>query len=253
MKTENIRIETSDGPCDAFVAYPDDGQPHPAAILLMDAFGLRPYLKQMAQTLASHGYYVLLPNLFYRIRPEPVLPLTFPLTKDDMPDAIKELMLVYKEYDCEAGLRDIGSFLDYLAAQKEAKPGKVGLTGYCMGGGMALRAAARFPDRIAAAASFHGGNLASDDPNSPHLGADKIKATLYIAHADHDKSTPESQQARLREALAAAGVDFGAELYSGAIHGFTMADLPAYDEKALQRHWKKLTELFAGSLAHSGG
>jgi carboxymethylenebutenolidase len=165
-----------------------------------------------------------------------------------MPEAVKELLPAIKQYDFEAGLRDMGIFLDYLADQKEVKPGKVGITGYCMGGGMALRTAARYPDRIAVAASFHGGNLATDDVNSPHRGAASIKASLYIAHADQDASMPPEQQARLREALQESGVHFETELYTGALHGFAMADLPAYNKEALQRHWKKLRELFVREL-----
>jgi carboxymethylenebutenolidase len=248
MKTELLNLKTPDGVCDTFAAYPDDGKAYPAVLFLMDGFGVRPYLHQMAEKLASAGYYVLLPNLLYRLRPAPVFPLQFPLSKEDIPNAVPLLMGALKAYDHEAGLRDIGAFLDFLGGNEAVKQGKVGLTGYCFGGGMALRAAARFPNRVGAVASFHGGNLATEAPNSPHLLASRIRARVYVAHADNDSSMPPEQQERLSQAFREAGLRHEIELYPGAAHGFAMADLPAYNEGALQRHWEKLLALFADEL-----
>jgi carboxymethylenebutenolidase len=139
-------------------------------------------------------------------------------------------------------------FPRFLSREKEVQPGKIGMTGYCMGGGLAVRAAIRYPDRVAAVASFHAGKLASDTPDSPHLLLDRIKAELYIAHADNDKSMPAEQIEILRNALERSGIRYEAELYEGAAHGFTMADLPAYNEAALKRHWVKLFELLGRCL-----
>jgi carboxymethylenebutenolidase len=244
MKTQMTDIKTQDGTCDAFIAYPEDNGTYPAVLFFMDGFGLRDHLYEMAKTIASRGFYVLLPNMFYRLGRAPVVDITFPVRLEDMPEIRKKLMPMFKSYDPESGMRDTAVFLDFLARQKQVKPGLTGIAGYCMGGGLAIRAAALYPDRIAVAASFHGGSLATDAPNSPHLLLNRIKAELYFAFADNDTSMPPEQIERLRGALEKAGIRYEAELYSGAAHGFTMADLPAYNEAALKRHWKKLFELF---------
>lgn len=248
MQTQHLDITTPDGNCDAYAVWPSNNGTYPAVLLLMDAFGLRSYLFEMAGRLAELGYYVLVPNLFYRLKRSPVVEAEYPLTKDRMPAAHEQLMALFKNHDPEASLRDVGAFLDFLAQQKAVRPGPVGVTGYCMGGSLAVRAAAEYPDRIASAASFHGGRLATDAPNSPHRFAKSIKAKLYIAHADQDQSMPADQIELLKKALEEAHVKFEAELYSGAPHGFTMADLPAYNEPALKRHWNKLSALFAETL-----
>jgi carboxymethylenebutenolidase len=148
----------------------------------------------------------------------------------------------------ELAMRDTAAFLDFLAAQPQVKPGKVGVTGYCMGGGMSLRAAGAFPDRVGAAAAFHGGNLATDQPDSPHLLAPKIKAKVYVAGADEDAGFPPEQADRLREALTAAGVDEEVVIYKGARHGYAPPDMPVYDRDASERHWREMVKLFDGTL-----
>ncbi len=140
-------------------------------------------------------------------------------------------------------------FLDLLAAQKEVRPdGKVGLTGYCMGGGMVVRTAAQYPDRVAAGASFHGGGLATDDASSPHRLAGKVRGRLYFGHADQDPFMTPEQIDRLDQALTAAGTVYEAELYGGARHGFTMSDLPVYNREAGDKHWRRLLTLFQETL-----
>ena len=251
MKTEHIDINTPDGVCDTYIAYPDEGTEnkiYPAVILFMDAYGPRQYMYDMAQKLASHGYYVMLPNMFYRVRKAPVVDLTFPLKQEDMPGAIEQIMAFFKTYKIEQAMQDADVFLDFLATQKQVRPGKIGTTGYCMGGALAVRLAARHPEKIAAAASYHAGNLATEMPDSPHLLLSKIKAELYIAHADNDKSMPAEQINRLDAALSASQVTHKSEVYSDAAHGFTMEDLPAYNQLALKRHWESLLDLFARNL-----
>src|SRR5262249_41470226 len=130
---------------------------------------------------------------------------------------------------------DAKASLDYLASRPEVKKGPLGITGYCMGAGVVMRAAAAFPDRVAAAAGFHGGRVATDAPDSPHLGAPKITAKVLIAGADEDAGFPPEQADRLREALTAAGVDNEVTIYAGAKHGYTMPDLPVYDRSAAER------------------
>ena len=241
-------LQTPDGACDAFLAYPEDKGPWPAVLFLMDAFGPRAWLYEMAKTIASRGYFVLLPNLFYRVRRAPVVDLKFPLRPEDMPEALKQIMPFFQSFSPELGMRDAGAFFEFLARQKQVLPGKIGITGYCLGGRLAVLTAGTYPDRVAAAASFHAAGMATDAPASPHRLLGRVQAELYIAHADYDKNNPPEQIERLKKALDEAGVRCEAELYSGASHGFTMADLPAYNEAALKRHWEKLFALLDRSL-----
>jgi carboxymethylenebutenolidase len=247
MITENVEIKTPDGVCDAYAARPGDGK-YPAVLLYMDAYGLRPYLEEMAQKIAAHGYFVLVPNLFYREKHSPVVDMKFPLKESDMPAARQQIMGLFQNWKPELGRKDAAAFVDYLAKDKHVHPGKIGTAGYCMGGGLALSTAALFPDRVAAAASFHGGRLAGDAPDSPHLSVNKIKAELYIAHAENDPSMPEEQIEKLRAALDKAHVRYEAETYKGAAHGFTMLDLPHGSRSATDRHWAKLIPLLERNL-----
>lgn len=248
MPAQKFDLKTPDGNCDCYTSWPDSKEPVPGVLLLMDAYGPREYLYEMTDRMASLGYFVLLPNLFYRIRRAPVIDAKFPITLETGPAARAELMKLFTVYNPDEGVKDIGIFLDYLAHNEHVKGNKFGVTGYCMGGGLAIRAAAEYPNQVAAAASFHGGRLATDAPNSPHKSANKIKARLYIAHAENDESIPEEQIKKLEETLTAAGVTYESEIYKGAKHGFTMKDLPPFNEAALEQHWQKLTELFHSEL-----
>jgi carboxymethylenebutenolidase len=145
-------------------------------------------------------------------------------------------------------MRDTGAFLDWLAARPDVEGRKVGVTGYCMGAGIALRAAGAYPDRIAAVGGFHGGRLATDEPDSPHLLAPKIQARVYVGGADEDAGFPPEQADRLRKALTAAGVENTVEIYAGARHGYAPPDMPVYDEAAAERHWRELLRLLEDTL-----
>jgi carboxymethylenebutenolidase len=253
MKALEIDIPAPGGTCDAYVARPDGAGPFPAVLLYMDAYGLRPYIAEMAERLAGMGYYVLAPNLFYRKSRSPVFDIQFPVKIEDRERSFGLIRPVIMSMTLANSEADAGCFLDFLAKQKEVKKGPVGITGYCMGGTLALRVAAWFPDRICAAACFHGGNLATDAPDSPHLGAPKMRCEVYVAHADNDQSAPPEQISRLHKALTDADVRFEAELYEGAMHGFTMRDLPPFNEQALERHWEKLSALLKGVAARAEG
>jgi carboxymethylenebutenolidase len=245
MASKTIDIKTADGVCDSYVSHPDGGGSFPAVLFFMDGIGIRPQLRQMADRIAAEGYYVLLPNMFYRRGRAPVFDVATILKPENRP-ALTELVLSLTP---ERVLRDAGLFLDLLAAQKEVRPGsKVGLTGYCMGGGMVVRTAAQYPDRIAAGASFHGGRLATEAPESPHRLAGKVRCRLYFGHADQDPAMTTEQIDRLDQALKAAGTVFAAELYTGALHGFTMADLPVYNREACDKHWRRLLDLFKETM-----
>lgn len=248
MNTGMVDVPTGDGVAQAYLAEPGDGGAHPAVLLYMDAYGLRPQVERMAERIASEGYVVLAPNVFYR-------DVQAPLASEEVlrsPEARGELMGSLREYMAkltpEAVERDARAYLDFLAARDDVTDGPVGITGYCMGGRLTILTAGAVPERVAAAASFHAGNLATDAPESPHRLADRIRAEVYVAHADRDRSMPPEQMKRLDAALGAAGVTHRCEVYAGALHGFTMADLDVYDEVADERHWRELLGLLARTL-----
>jgi carboxymethylenebutenolidase len=211
----------------------------------MDGLGIRPAMLEVGERLAKSGYFVLLPDLFWRAGPyEPMDPHT--VFSD--PEKRKVLMEKFFANASQALIMsDTSAFLDYLAAQPDVKKGGIGTTGYCMGGLMSLTAAGTYPDRIVAAASYHGGRLASDQPDSPHLLAPKMKARVYVAGAIEDQSFPDDMKARLEEALTKAGVDHEIETYP-AKHGWVFRDTPVYDAAASERHWQTLVALMDAVL-----
>ncbi|TRD00632.1 dienelactone hydrolase family protein [Mesorhizobium sp. WSM4303] len=243
MAKRDIEIETKDGVAKAGLFRPA-GPAKAGVILYMDAFGPRPVLDEMAERLAGHGYAALVPDLFYRSAPYGPFDAKTAFAVEETKVALMALVTGTTQ---DMTIRDSGAFLDALAA--EGITGPVGIVGYCMGGGRALNAAATYPDRIAAAASFHGGNLASEAPDSPHRKAASIKARVYIGTAGVDRSFPPEQSARLAEALRVAEVDHVIENYVGSGHGWCMPDHGSYDEAGAERHWKRLLAFFAETLA----
>jgi carboxymethylenebutenolidase len=245
MSHEQISIRTRAGECPAHVFKPAGQGPWPAAIFYMDGLGIRPTLFEMGQRLADGGYVVLLPDLFYRAGPyEPLEPKKV-FASGDVMGAIGHL---FHSTDNRRAVEDTEAFLSYLDTRGDVAGNKIGTTGYCMGGGISLTVAGTYPDRIAAAASFHGGNLATDSELSPHRLTPKIKGRIYVAGADKDNSYPLEMAKRLENALSDAGVDHRCEIYPGALHGWTMADFPVYDPPAAERHWRELSALFADRL-----
>ncbi len=238
-----VDIATEDGTADAYLTHPADGGPHPAVLLYMDAFGLRPQLRGMADRLAGAGYTVLVPNVFYRAGRAPVVDLPDFIDPRERPEIFQTLGPIMRDLTPERTVRDAGAYLAWLADCPAAADGPVALTGYCMGSALALRTAGAYPDRVAAVAGFHGGNLATEAPDSPHLAARDITAEVYLAHADQDPGMPAEQQERLEAALTGAGVGHRCEVYEGARHGYTQADTAAYDEAATERHWTALLDL----------
>jgi carboxymethylenebutenolidase len=248
LRTSRPDITTPDGVADSFLAAPDGDAVHPGVLLFADAFGPRPRLEEMAGRIASAGYVVLVPHLFYRQGRAPLLDTS---TLRD-PDARGRLFEVLRpwmaELTPERAMSDAGAYLDFLLAQDQVADGPVGVTGYCMGGALALRTAALRPEQVAAAAAFHPARLATDAPDSPHLLAGRISAEVYVASADGDPGMPPEQQAALDGALTEAGVRHTCEQYDGAAHGFTMADTAVYDEAATERHWQNLLGLLDRTL-----
>ncbi|MGW5136373.1 dienelactone hydrolase family protein [Streptomyces sp. NPDC004135] len=239
----DVDIPTGDGTADAYLAHPDDGAAHPAVLVFMDAFGLRPNLRSMADRLAGEGYTVLVPNLFHRAGRAPLFDLPEFIDPGARPGVFERITPVMRTLTDELAMRDTGVYLRWLAESPVAAGGPVALTGYCMGARLSLLTAGTYPERVAAAAGFHGGRLATDTPDSPHLVAGQVTAELYFGHADQDPSLPPEQIERLEEALTAAGVRHRCEVYTGAPHGFTQADTAAYHEEGDRRHWAALLDL----------
>ncbi|MCX5345223.1 dienelactone hydrolase family protein [Streptomyces atratus] len=248
VRGTSVDIPTQDGAADAYLTHPDDGSPHPGVLLYMDAFGLRPHLKEMADRLAEAGYTVLAPNVFYRHGRAPVVELPDFIDPARRPEIFERLGPIMQSLTPDLAMRDAGAYLAWLTDCPLATDGPVGITGYCMGAGLALRTAGTYPERVAAVAGFHGGRLATDAADSPHLVAGRITAEMYFGHADQDPSLPPEQINRLDETLTAAGVRHRSEVYTGAHHGFTQADTTAYDSTADERHWKALTALLDRTL-----
>lgn len=247
MSRQDIAIATPDGEARAFAFTPDQGAgPWPAVILYMDGVGIRPALFDMGERLAQAGYYVLLPDLFWRLGPYAPVDLKVAMQSDESRRATFGPLMA--STDPEKCMRDTAGFLAWLADQPQVKGAKVGTTGYCMGGAFSLRAAAAFPDRVAAAASFHGGLLATDAPDSPHRLAPSIKAKVLVAGADEDASHTPAQNELLAQALREAGVDAEVSIWKGLRHGWVPADMPVHDAAGAERHWKELIALYDGVL-----
>ena len=244
MSREDLSIRTKDGDCRTSVFTPSGAGAWPAVIFYMDGLAIRPTLHAMAQRIADFGYVVLLPDMFYRAGPyEPMVPADVFAGKSatSFADFMGSICT-------QRVVGDAGAFIAYLDTRKDVAGKKIGAHGYCMGGGLALATAAGFPDRIAAAASFHGGGLATDDPKSPHLLFEKIKAFVYVAAADNDPYYTPDMAARTVGALMAAHVPHAHELYKDAQHGWTMADFPIYRREDSERHFEALRALYAEHL-----
>ena len=245
MPKTQLTIEAADGAASAGLFHPPQGiGPAKAGVILyMDAFGPRQALDDMAERLAGAGYLALVPDLFYRHAPYG--PFDATSTFGD-PEKGQQLRAIMQATPQDLTIRDGASFITALS--EHGASGPIGVVGYCMGGARALNAAATYPDRIVAAASFHGGNLASEAADSPHLRAGEIKARIMVGSAGVDKSFPPEQSARLAEALRAAEVDHILENYIGMAHGWAVPDHGVHDADGAERHWRRLLQFFKETL-----
>jgi carboxymethylenebutenolidase len=239
-------LKTDHGTCPCYAYSAPGDRPAPPVIFYMDGIGIRPDLRAMAERLASNGYFVLLPNLYYRGGPSPVFDPATMMTDPVQRDRMMQLLRTVTK---DAAMADTRACLEYLADQPEARGSRVGCVGYCLGGGLALTAAGTFPDRIAAAASIHGANLATDAPDSPHRLLAKIRGAVYVAVAGIDPWLQPGETERLRDALEAAGTRHEIEDYPGVHHGFAANGTPHYDRAAAERHWERVLALFGEALA----
>jgi carboxymethylenebutenolidase len=241
MRSSTVEIRTPDGIADAYLTRPDEGDRHPGVLFLMDAFGLRPRIDAMADRIASRGYAVLAPNLFYRAGRAPVLRVPDMSEEGARGEFFAKVRPLMDELTPERIAADGAAYLDELAKVADAP---FAITGYCMGARNGWRIAVAHADRVAALGAFHAGGLVTDDETSPHHSAGALRGTaLYFGHADNDRSNTPEQIATLEHTLDDAGVDYRSELYNGAAHGYTMADTPVYDEAASERHFAALFDL----------
>ena len=243
MIEKHLDIPTRDGAMNSFVVYPEEKGPHPVVLFYMDAPGKREELHDMARRLASVGYYVVLPNLYYRRSRDFWL--------QERTEAAMAVMFEHMHALTNAMVtQDTQAIFDFVDAQPEADSGRIGAVGYCMSGPFVMAAAAAFPDRIKSIASIHGAQLVTDKPDSPHLMAQRIHCESYFACAEIDKWAPEPVIAQLQAALVAAGTPHRIEWYPKAEHGFVFPlRAGIYDKPSAERHWERLFDLFGRTLA----
>jgi carboxymethylenebutenolidase len=244
MIEDQVDVKTPDGTADALFFH-EEGEARPGVLFLTDIMGIRDANRGMAKRLAEAGYTVLLPNIFYRTGKPPIF--DFPMKMGDE-RTMKRFQEITGPLTPEAQMKDVGAYIDFLANQPAVTEAKIGVVGYCFTGSTAMRTAAARPERVAAAASFHGGGLWSDQPSSPHHLLPQIKARLYFGHAIEDRSMPAEAIEQLEKVLAEWGGHYESETYDGAHHGWTTPGGQVYNEPQAERAWKKLTELFAATL-----
>ncbi len=245
MIEETVDIATADGAMETFVCRPERGGPYPPVFFLMDAPGIREELRDMTRRLASVGYCVLLPNLYYRFGRDTVYG---PEVLEHGSAEHRRMRAVRTRMTIPPVMEDVAALLRFVDQRADVKRGLVGCHGYCMSGPYALAAAARHRDRIAAAASFYGTWLVSDAAESPHLTLGKAKGELYIACAEHDDLAPLPMVEELRRLFQQAGASGELEIYLGVHHGFAFPQRRVYDKPSAERHWERLIALYRRRL-----
>ncbi len=245
MLEQDVELKTADGIADAVLFSMSKNEKLPGVLFIPDIRGIRETKRAMARRLAAEGYTVLMPNPFYRTGRSPAIALEI---KHGSPEFMKRMQELIAPLTPEGLEKDLCVFLDYLTSRPTTAIGKVGAVGYCIGGGIALRASAVHPDRVGAMASFHGGGLyKADDPASPHWVLPQVKARLYFGHASEDRSMTAEDIAKFEKALQEWGGEYESETYP-ARHGWTVPDNPSYDKQQAERAYRKEVELFKATL-----
>jgi carboxymethylenebutenolidase len=252
---QNVQVKTADGTCDAVFIHPTTGS-HPGVLIWPDAFGLRPAMRDIGKRIAAEGYSVLVPNPFYRVAKAPVFQDPASFNFQNQADMAKLQPLMASINAPGVAEKDAVAYIAFLDAQPQVnKAKKIGTQGYCMGGPLVVKTAAVASNRVGAGASFHGGNLVTDKPDSPHLLAPRIKARMYFGIASNDDMRQPDAKDKLREAFAAAKVPAEIEVYPGALHGWCVPDMPRqngapiYSKPDAERAWGKLVALYKTALA----
>ncbi|MEM6703716.1 MAG: dienelactone hydrolase family protein [Acidobacteriota bacterium] len=241
-----VTIETPDGTCDAYFVHPSSGK-HPAVLVWPDILGLRPAFRAMGKRLAQSGYSVLTINPFYRDAKAPVVEEG---ASFGQPETRAKVMPMRRRLSAETNFTDAKAFLAFLDQQSAVDTGRgIGTTGYCMGGPMVMRTVATVPDRLSAGATFHGGGLATDNEDSPHLLIPKTKAHMLHCVAENDDERNPDAKGTLREAYDAAGIPAEIEVYTGALHGWCPPDSAVYNEAQAEKAWERMLALFESALA----
>jgi carboxymethylenebutenolidase len=235
-----VTITTPEGEMPTWIYHPSHDGPSPVVLYLMDAPSIRPALHEMASRLATAGYYVMLPYLFYRGGPF----RTFTASDEDQ-HARKDLM---DQLNPTNILGDYQAMLDHAAADDAAGDGKVGAVGFCMSGGLVISAARAMPDRVAAVASIHGAWLVRDGDDSPHKGLDTVEAEIYLGWADNDATAPPEEVPIMEEALQAAGVTYTLDFLTDAVHGYAPPHSDRYNREASELHWERVHSMFRRHL-----
>ena len=244
MIEQQIDIPTKDGNTTTFICHPERDGPHPVVLFYMDAPAIREELRDMARRLGTAGYYVMLPNLYYRSGVMELSALS--LAQDQLWERMFELM---ESLTIAMVMEDTDALLAFAETQAAADAGRVGTVGYCMSGQYAISAAARYPDRVKAAASIYGVRLVTDQADSPHIAAARAKAELYFACAETDRWAPPEMVAALRLAMRALPIVAEVEHYPGVEHGFAFPQRAAYDKMSAERHWERLLALYHRRLS----
>jgi carboxymethylenebutenolidase len=246
MPERKLAVAGADGTAEGFFYTPDGEGPWSGVLYLTDIWGIRPANQAMAQRVAAQGYAVLMPNIFYRSDALPIMPPGEPDTKD--PTTLRRLSHLMASVSADQMRRDGAAYAAFLLSLPQVEGGKIAVAGYCFTGQFALRTAAAAPDMVAAAASFHGGHLVTDAPDSPHTELPKVRAELYFGHAVEDQSMPLVAIEKLDDALKGWGGVWQSELYEGARHGWSVPGRPVYNAEQSERHYAKLFALLKRKL-----
>lgn len=244
----DIEITTADGTVEAFVSRPPQGT-GPGVLFCMDAIGLRPQIRTMMDRIAAWGYVVVAPNLFYREGPvSEMAPAEELRTPEARAEFFQVAMPRVGRLTSDLVAVDLDAYVEALQGLEGVTGGSIGVTGYCMGARVSTRAACLHPEAVAAAGGWHGGGLATDEPDSPHLGIPNARAAFAYGHADNDGSMPPEAVAKLERTLEAAGLEYSSAIFPGAAHGYTMADTAMYQEAGAERHFTELRALLDSHL-----
>jgi len=243
MREVEIAIQTADGTMDTFICHPEEGGPFPAVIMYMDAPGIREELRDMARRIGTVGYFVVLPNLYYRSGREGDYGFDLSRIRSDDREA-KKMFEVMRTLTNAGVVADTRPILDLVRGDDQAAAGPLGCVGYCMSGQFVISVAAAYSDAFAAIASYYGVGIITEAGDSPHLVVGKITGEVYLAFASEDPHVPQSVPDALPEIMSAAGIEHRIEIYPDSEHGFAFPQRPAYNKAAAERHWERMFALF---------
>lgn len=248
MLEKTVSVQTDDGVMETFITHPEGGGPFAPVVLFMDVWGIREQLRDMARQIACVGYTVVLPNIYYRMggahfdyrNPDGTT-----ASLKDLPAADQEKIQAYRTHVSDPmAVADTGALLAYLDGEDAVRPGPVGSVGYCMGGRHVLRVAGAFPERFLASASLHGTRLVTDEPDSPHTEAARVRGMYYNGFGENDHYTPPETIAGIEAAFAGQACDYAQNIHPGAAHGYAISDRDVYDKQATYRDWAHIFAMY---------